>query len=85
MKYSFGRSCDAGPRRLCNRAVGHENDVVYAIENVAKIEVAAFVLKIKMALHRQHWPGRFSFCLFLRHRIASSGETGDKFRLRADG
>jgi hypothetical protein len=59
--------------------------LVHPIENVAKIEVAAFVLKIKMALHRQHWPGRFSFCLFLRHRIASSGETGDKFRLRAAG
>jgi hypothetical protein len=32
--------------------------------------------KVKVALHRQHRSGRFSFCLFLRHRIIRYGGNG---------
>jgi len=40
---------------------------LYALENSAQIKTAAFMLQIEMALHRQHRPRKFSFCLFPSH------------------
>ena len=54
--------------------------VVHALENVAQIEMATFMPKIKLALHRQRRPGQFSF-RFFRHRTFRITEgNGHKFR-----
>ena len=82
-KISFGAEKPAAPSAemtVPQAAPAAKMTVVHALENVAQIEMATFMPKIKLALHRQRRPGQFSF-RFFRHRTFRITEgTGHKFR-----